>query len=187
MIEVFFDIEGDLDFDKPLWQIAAVAVDSSTHKVIDSIELKILVDENLCSDTALVISGYNTELWKKTALHETACILKFTEFLKKYLYVKVNGKKTFYVAQLVGHNAQSFDGPKLRAWYKRNGSFLPASFLVLDTLQLAMWYFRDRKSKPTNFKLGTLGEWFCIKPEGNLHDAMVDLMLCVKIAEIISK
>jgi DNA polymerase III epsilon subunit-like protein len=109
----------------------------------------------------------------------------FAAFLKRHAttdMVSRNGRP-YQVAQLVAHNAV-FDGVFLKEWYERLGLFLPGTYRVFCTMQRALWLFHEDKSltPPTDFKLGTLCEFFGITLRAeNAHDALADVRATVQL------
>jgi DNA polymerase III epsilon subunit-like protein len=66
--------------------------------------------------------------------------------------------------------------------YTRAGVFLGADPRVLDTMQLAMWWFHQRGMEPENYKLGPLCQYFGIPVGDETHDALADVRLTVQLA-----
>lgn len=184
---VFFDLEtGGTDPEKhPIIQIAAMAVDEN-WLVLESCEVKIKFDEEACSEEALKVNSFDPEVWAEEAVGEREALRFFSRFLKRHATVKMISKRgrPYYVAQMAGHNAATFDGPFLQAWYRRLDEFLPGYFRVLCTCQLAQWFFYNKKDQPENMKLETLCKFFDIEIEG-AHDAMVDIQANVELARVL--
>ena len=89
----------------------------------------------------------------------------------------------FRVAQLVSHNSQ-FDGPFLKAWFDRQGIFLPASYRVYCTLQRTYWFFHEspRLPLPDDYRLGTLCEYFGVPLHPHdAHEALADVRATVAL------
>lgn len=140
---VFFDLEtGGLDPDRhPIIQLAAIAVETKGWKELEALSMRILFDAKSAETEALAMNHYDPELWRAEGIAPSAAMERFSALLKRHATVAKTSKagKPYKVAKLAGHNAASFDGPFIRAWYKRLGAFLPADFIVLCTLQLAAW------------------------------------------------
>lgn len=186
---VFFDLEtGGLDPDvHPITQIALVAVDEEFN-VCEELELKLMFDVGVCSDDALAVNSYDADTWKKEAVSQQQAMAHVSSFLKRHATVKMISKRgsPYYVAQLAGHNAATFDGPFLQKWYRRADQFMPAGYRVLCTLQLAQWHFYNHASPPSNMKLGTLCNLFGISlPPDEAHDALADVRANVKLARLL--
>ena len=66
--------------------------------------------------------------------------------------------------------------------------YCPADWRVLDTLQLAQWwYFATGKKRPANFRLETLCGEFGIELEGEAHDALVDVRATLELARELTR
>ena len=86
------------------------------------------------------------------------------------------------VAELAGHNVASFDVPFLRRYFELCSLFYPASFIPLDTLQLARWWKEVHGIEIENLKLGTLASFFGIELGADAHDALADVRANVEVA-----
>ena len=86
----------------------------------------------------------------------------------------------YYVAKLAGHNAASFDGPRLRRMFDEAGVFCPAELHVRDTLQLALWWHEKRSLTLKSLRLTELCAAFQIPTDG-AHDALTDVRLCAAL------
>lgn len=175
---VFFDLEtGGLDPARhPVIQIAAIAVDERLRE-LDTLEVKVDFDLASADPQALEKNSYNRVVWDKESRPALHVCGEFSRFLKRYADVEMTSKagKPYYVAQLIGHNSDSFDGPFLQAWYRKLDQFMPAAFRTLCTYQRALHYFHERDGlpKPENFRLEGLCKYFGA-PLSNAHDAMAD-------------
>lgn len=176
---VFFDLEtGGLDPAKhPIIQIAAIAVDEKLQELAE-FEAKILFKVENADPQALAINSYNAQEWAAKARLPGDVCDDLSSFFKRFADVKMTSKagKPYQVAQLIGHNAASFDGPFLQQWYRKLDQFMPAAFSVLCTYQKAMHFFHDRyqQPRPENFKLESLCKYFNV-PLANAHDALADV------------
>lgn len=186
MNTVFFDLEtGGIDPSKhPIIQIAAIAVGSDLVER-NHFEVKVAFDPAECDPEALKHNCYNEAVWKEKSVNPSDAIARFSAFLKEHADVRmVSGRtgKPYFVAQLIGHNAASFDGPFIQAFYRQYDAFLPASYRVMCTLQRAIWYFHERPDikQPTDFKLATLCQYFGIELV-NAHDALADIRATVAL------
>jgi len=187
---VFIDIEtsGLNRFKHAIIQIGAVAVDHNLE-AIDAFDRRIKFKEENADPAALIINGYDRDLWDKEGVKPKDAANDFAKFLREYADVDLVSKrgKPYTVAQLAGHNADRFDGPFLQEWYKRLDQFLPASYRLLCTYQRAMWYFLERQiTAPADFKLTTLCEYFDI-PLDNAHDALHDVRATLELYRRLTK
>lgn len=182
---VFFDLEtGGLNPEEhPIIQIAAIAVDEQL-RTLKEIEIKVAFDLASAEPEALAHNSYNADTWKAEAYHELAAEAAFSKFLRDFADVEMTSKagNKYHVAQLIGHNGDSFDGPFLQAWYRKLRKFLPAAFRTLCTYQKALHHFHDRPHlpKPENFKLEGLCKYFGITLTG-AHDALADVRATVEV------
>ncbi len=176
---VFFDLEtGGFDSSKhPIIQIAAVAVDERLE-ILEEFERKVQFDVSTADPQALLKNSYVREVWEREAILDTYVARDFSYFLKEYADVQMTSKSkgsTYYVAQLIGHNADKFDGPFLQEWFKQRKQFLSASPAVLCTYQRAMHHFHEHPSigQPASYKLADLCRFYGIQLD-NAHDALAD-------------
>lgn len=183
---VFFDLEtGGLDpLKHPIIQIAAIAVDEQLRE-LDAFERKIDFDTDEADPEALTKNSYNRELWAESCRPAWQVNRDLSSFFKRFADVEMIAKasgRPYKVAQLVGHNADSFDGPFLQHWYRRLDQFMPAAFRTLCTYQKALHHFQDRPHlpKPENFKLEGLCKYFGI-PLTDAHDALADCRATVEL------
>lgn len=181
---VFFDFEtGGIEPSKPEIQLAAVACDEFFQEV-GSFESKISFNEADADPRALEINHYTPEAWKDAPNGETV-IRNFAKFVDRFKSVEMISKRTgkpYSVARLAGHNAATFDAPRLRRMFDAAGCFMPCHPIPLDTLQLALWHFQCAGIKPENFQLSTIAKYFGIDADG-AHDALADVRLCARIAD----
>ncbi len=188
MVVVYFDLEtGGLQPTHPIIQLAAVAVEENAWEELGSFEAKLLFDESEADAEALKINHYDPEVWKKHGKSPNAVALLFARFLEPFKAIQMISKRTgrpYSVARLAGHNAATFDGPRLQALFSGLGMFLPADPRVRCTLQRALWYFEESgKPAPCNYKLESLCKHFGIEiPESGAHDALVDVRLTIQLA-----
>ena len=192
MTVVYFDLEtGGVEDYRPDIQIAAVAVDNETWREIAAIEMKIAFESDQADPEALAINHYDAAVWRAEALPLLTVIERFSRFLDRFKVLPRVSKRTgrpYRVAQLAGHNAATFDAPRLKSMYTRAGQFLAADPRVLDTLQLAMWWFHNQHlPEPENYKLGPLCERFGIPVGEEAHDALADVRMTVKLARALQE
>jgi DNA polymerase III epsilon subunit-like protein len=183
---IFFDVEtGGTQPQHPTIQLAAVAIDDESWKELDSFQVKIQFDPATCDPEALKMNHYDPEVWAATAKSRSAIAGLFSRWSQPYLCVQMESKRKpgvkFWVASLAGHNAQTFDLPRLQELFA--GTFFPFSYHVRDTLQRAMWFYHEHPelTRPESLKLSVLAQAFGIDATG-AHDALTDVRLSVQIA-----
>lgn len=185
---IYFDSEtGGVLPKHPTIQLAAIAINDETGEEIGQFECKIRFDEAECDPEALKMNHYTPEAWKDAIAPDLAA-LKFAAFAKPFMCIEMVSKKTgnpYRVGKLAGHNALTFDLPRLRQLFGSN--FFPFSYHVRDTLQRALWYFDEHLeiSRPDNLKLGTLCSFFGIDVTDGAHDALYDVRLSAALARAI--
>lgn len=182
---VFFDFEtGGLNPESPDIQLAAIAVDSNWTE-IDTFERKIQFDVTKADTKALEMNHFDADVWKQHAKPESVVAEDFSAFLGRHKSIEMVSKRTgnpYSVARLAGHNALTFDGPRLKAMFERYRMFLPAHPLVLCTLQRAMWWFLENGKSVESLKLASLCDFFGTKlPDA--HDALADVRGSIIIAK----
>ena len=175
---VFFDIEtGGLDpLRHPITQIAAIAVDEHLNE-LETFEAKLDFDMATADQEALRKNNFDRKVWDRESRPDMLVCSELSRFFKRYADVEMTSKagKPYCVAQLIGHNADKFDGPFLQVWFKRLDQFMPAAFSVMCTYQRAMHHFHEHPNieRPASLKLADLCKCFGISLE-NAHDALAD-------------
>jgi DNA polymerase III epsilon subunit-like protein len=189
---VYFDIEtGGLNPKRhPIIQIAAIAV-TDRLEPIEAFEAKIRFDERDANRNSLRKNHYHPGVWAKEALEPREAVKSFGEFLRRHATITLlsSSGKPYQVAQLAAHNA-AFDGAFLQSWYERLRTFLPARCQVLDSLQLAMWFFQlnTNEPPPADFKLATLCRHFGVDFHAAIaHDALADVSATVRLCQEIRR
>ncbi len=192
---VFYDLEtGGLDPQKhPVIQFAGVAVHVDRWEVMEELELKIRFRESDCDPEALEANSYNRVVWAGEAVNRNAAIRRIGLFFRDHATVPMEKSKKpgeyWWACQTGGHNAARFDDAFLRAMFDSANEFCIASFMVLDTLQLAMWANLqerlrapdpDAVEEPPNLKLETLCDRMGIPLEA--HDALEDVRATAELA-----
>jgi DNA polymerase III epsilon subunit-like protein len=181
---VYFDFEtGGVKDDSPNIQLAAIAVDGDWTE-LGVFEEKIQFDEKTADPKAMAINHYDPLAWQASALRPCDVVKNFADFLEAFKCLTMTSRRTgrpYKVARLFGHNAASFDGPRLRTMFGLAGVFLPASMFIGDTLQRALWWFEERREQPESLKLTELCKYFGIDVDG-AHDALKDVRLCIALS-----
>jgi DNA polymerase III epsilon subunit-like protein len=183
---IYFDLEtGGVLEQHPIIQIAAIAIDDATWQELDAIEMKLQFNISDADPEALKINHYDAAVWRAEAIPVGQAIGRFARFLEPHKSLHLISKRSgrpYSVAQLAGHNAATFDGPRLQNMFRATGAFLPADPRVLDTMQRAMWFFQERGTRPEDYKLGTLCKHFGIEVGDDAHDALADVRLTIQLA-----
>lgn len=186
---VFFDTEtGGLEDRHPTIQIAAIAVNAAWEE-IGIYERKLRFDIATADPEALQMNSYNEAEWAREAIPPKTAYADFGAFMSEHASVEMTSKRTgrpYRVCRLAGHNAARFDAPRLQDAFKAHGLFLPASYHVLDTIQLAMWCLHLSMAEVEGLKLGDLCKRLGIPVEG-AHDALADCRMAIAVARRLSK
>lgn len=181
---VYFDLEtGGLEPGHPNIQLAAIACYPGTVGFIDSFEAKILFDPARCTPEALEKNGYKAEDWAE-ALPEDEVVKRFDKFLQKHSTLTLVSQRTgnpYTVAKLIGYNAATFDGPRLKAMFDARKMFLKADMRIRCVLQRALWYFDSIDSpQPDDFKLATVHRTLGLEPR-KAHEATADVLMTQEV------
>jgi DNA polymerase III epsilon subunit-like protein len=186
MYRIFFDLEtGGVLPQHPNIQLAAIAVDRE-WKEIDHFNERIRFNVADCDPEALKMNHYDPETWKD-ALSEREVAGDFADWLHPFRCVQKISNRTgnpYMVAPLFGHNAASFDAPRLRQMFASYGLFLAADMYVRDTMHLALWHFERRGEHPQTLRLAELCKAFGIEM-GESHDALADTRACMSLAKVL--
>ena len=187
---VFFDLEvaGAKDnFD--IVQIAAIATDSRLN-VLEEFERKIQIPLRFWPPRrfirCLCLRLIQPTVWKRASDMPEDAAKDFASFLRRHASVTLwsKSRRPYRVAQLVGHNAERFDGPLLHKWFRDVGVFLPAARAVFCTKQRAHWFFFEHQSlePPKNFRLKTLSDYFGVSlSDAEAHDALADVRATLEL------
>lgn len=183
---IYVDLEtGGLLDDSPIIQLAAIAVDEATGAEVDTFQRKIRFNESAASPEALALNHYDRAVWELEAVEPVDAVRDFELFLQPHRCVEMRSRAglVYRVAKLCGHNAATFDGPRLQRLFKAHGVFLPADPRIRCTIQRAMWFFDERPKlkPPQDFKLATLAAYFAIPTDG-AHDALADVRMTIALA-----
>lgn len=188
---VYFDLEtSGLEPHHPDIQLAAVAMDEATWTELETFEAKLEFDIAAADPAALELNHYTAEAWAR-AEAPIRVVSRFTDFLNRHKSLEMVSQRTgkpYEVARLVGHNAATFDGPRLQTLFRRFSRFLPADPRVRCTCQRALWWFDEHPlaPRPDNYKLKTLCEYFRI-PVEQTHEALADVRLTIALARALSQ
>lgn len=175
---IYFDLEtSGLSLTHPVIQLAAVA--TRDGKELSSFECKLAFDEKEADPKALELNHYDPAVWAKEAKSASEAIRSFDTWAAPYRSVKRTSQRTgndYYLGQLAGYNALTFDLPRLRALYGTD--FFPFSYQVRDILQRVFFYFDEHPlvTPPVDFKLSTVASFFGFTVDG-AHDALTDVHL----------
>ena len=185
---VYFDLEtGGVADGHPDIQLAAIAIDETSWAELACFEAKIEFDAAAADPEALRLNHYSPEAWQE-ALPAALVAARFSAFLERFRSLQMVSKRTgrpYAVAKLVGHNAASFDGPRLRRMFERVQRFLPADPRIRCTCQRALWWFDERGLAPADYKLATLCEHFGIEIS-QAHEALADVRATIALARALS-
>lgn len=189
---VFFDLEtGGLEPGvHPIIEFAAIAVsiEGGEWKIAGELDMKLAFDESVCSPQALEINGFyaNRSAWD-AAIPEKIAMNAIAGFFREHATVPMTSKggRSYKIARLAGHNIASFDVKFLQAWFRSWKEFLPAHYVVLDTMHLAAWklgHLVGVNGGIPDLKLGTLGQYLKIERQGDAHTALSDVRVNVDVA-----
>lgn len=185
---IFFDFEtGGVEARHPSIQLAAIAVRDADWAEVASFEAKLKFDETAADPEALKMNHYDAEVWKAEAIPQALAASKLARWSEPYRSVEMISKRTgnpYRVAKLAGHNALTFDLPRLRELY--GGAFFPFHYFVKDTLQRVLWFYDEHPEmkRPESLKLTTLCAAFGIPTDG-AHDALTDVRLSAALAKAV--
>lgn len=182
---VYFDLEtAGLKHHHAITQLAAIAIDGNGDEVA-SFNQYIQFDPKLADPEALKIQNYSPEKWAH-AISDLEARRQFAEFLRPFMFIPMVSKRgrAYKVARLGGFNAARFDGPKLLHWFKTGDVFLPAHPMMLDVMQLVLWWAHENPThKLENFRLESVAPYFDIQHE-QAHDALCDVRATAQIGEL---
>lgn len=185
---VYFDMEtAGLTEAHPTIQLAAIAIDEDSWAELEPFEAKIKFDLAAADAAALAMNNFDPSIWNEKAIPESEAARQFSGLLKRHSSLTMTSKRglPYSVAKLVGHNAASFDGPRLRSMFARHAIFLQADPRIRDTLQRALWYFDENGiAPPENYRLETLCRYFGV-PIAETHEALADVRLAIQLARAI--
>ena len=180
---IIFDTEtGGLLPHHPTIQIAGIAVDADWREV-DAFERKIAFTTTDADPEALELNYFDPEVWRRESVTLRGAIDDFGSFLRNHADCQKISRagKPYTVARLCGHNAATFDMPRVESHFKGHGAFFPADYRVLDTLQIFRWLRFVRPDVPESGKLTDIAAFYGVKVDG-AHDALFDCRLTAAIA-----
>ena len=174
---ILFDLEtsGLLSYKHEIIQIAAAVYSLTTGTILDTFERKLEFDIYKAEPRALEVTRWSQEAWA-SAVPAITAYEDFNAFIAPHKNVRMYSekkKKEYYVAQLAGFNAATFDGPFLTKAFRDNQLFLSASPKILDVMQLAMWILRLRNIRLENDRQETICKHFGITYDA--HEALADV------------
>lgn len=199
---VFFDLEtGGLNPEKhPIIQIAAIVVDADSLVELLSWECKVKFRIQDCDPDALAHNSYgkNPAAWDE-AIPGNDAFQQFDRLIANNATMVRYSQKTgkpWRSCRLGGHNIAGFDVEFLNVAYGRRDKFKPYSFLVLDTMQEAQWWWEREcrlcrnigrtLRRPNSFKLVDLCAHFAVPlPAEEAHDALADVRATVGLAKVL--
>lgn len=148
----------------------------------ESIDIKVQpfpADE--IDDSALEVSGVTREALQDR-LSPKVGYVRMTKTLGQYVDKFNRADKMIFA----GYNAR-FDFDMLRAFWQKNGDNYFGSwfyFPPIDVMNLAAVRLIRSRHLLKDFKLATVSEHFKIEPEGNLHDALADVLVTKQLFDI---
>lgn len=198
---VFIDVEtGGLDLERsPIIQMAAIATTVGCDEIgrirlteIEALEQKIAFDPSTATSEALEANSYDEAAWNRESVTLRTAHARLNNLVSKHATIPMRGKRPphrpYQLAQIAGHNAARFDAPMIQRDQRQFGMFWPGHYLVLDTLQLALWTtLVDESFRPENMQLGTLARALEVDVDGSdvddleLHDALVDVRVNIAV------
>lgn len=189
---VFIDLEtaGTNPERHPIIQVAALAADE-TLSPLEAYEAKVRFHPHTANRYSLRKNHYHPGIWSLEAKEPKTVAQELADFLRRHASVaKLSARGDSYrVAQLVAHHA-AFDAAFLRCWYDRLGLYLPASPLVLCTLQRALWYFAEHPelTRPKDMKLATLCKYFGVNLHAAAaHEALADVAATLALYQALTQ
>jgi len=169
---------GVMTYKDDIYQIGAIYEDKEYSNIFQPFNPD-TEDPNVIE--ALSVSGRSPEDLRNAPTNLSGFI-EFQKFLKSIVNPFDRSDKVF----LAGYNTQ-FDAQMLRTWWRKRGDKYYGSFfypLVLDVGVIFVDYLiKSGKTLPPNFKLETVLKWAGIEVEGDLHDAMTDIIYTKKLYE----
>jgi DNA polymerase III epsilon subunit-like protein len=130
--------------------------------------------------------SYDAAVWSELAVEPAEACQRFARFMNPFRSVEFISKRTgqpYTVARLIGHNAATFDGPRLQRLFKSHNMFLGADPRIRCTCQAAMFWFDTHGIQPPSFKLSDLCRWFGLPVDENTHDALADVRMTIQLAQ----
>jgi DNA polymerase-3 subunit epsilon len=181
---IFIDTEtGGTDKEHALLQLAGIIVfeDDSYLEVEEEFNYFIKPFPNdLIEDQALEVNHITRE--QIATFEEPKTIYnQFTKILSKYVDKFDKKDKFFFLA----YNSP-FDNQVVRRFFdKNNDKYFGSWFWTPDlcVMRKAAEKLIETRPQLPNFQLSTVAEFLGIKQEGDLHDALTDIRLTIKLFE----
>jgi DNA polymerase-3 subunit epsilon len=187
---IFIDTEtGGTEKEHALLQLAGIIVLEDELHPFETEQAEIQETFNLfvkpfpddvVEDTALAVNHITREQIE-TFEEPKSIYKKFTEILSKYIDKFDKTDKFHFIA----YNSP-FDNRVVRTFFDKCGDkYFGSWFWTPDicVMRMAAEKLLDRRKELRDFKQGTVAEFFGIKQEGDLHDALTDIQLTIKLYE----
>lgn len=181
-ISIFIDTEtGGTEKEHALLQLAGIVVEETGSILEVKEEFNFFIQpfpDDKVEDSALSVNHISREQLS-TFLTPREGYYKFNSILSKYCdkYNKLD--KMFFV----GYNSP-FDSGFVRRFFEKNGDNYYGSWFWtpdIDVMRQAAWLLKDQRHLLPNFKQETVAKYLGIEIEGDLHDALTDIKVTMKI------
>lgn len=184
LVKTFIDVEtGGFDSKtNGLIQVAGIIEVNGSVKEEFNFQMQPLKGRKYDTQ-ALVKNGYDMAMIKKFNPN-AMCFGMFRQMMKKYIDPFDNKDKSFFIA----YNSD-FDEQFIRQWFKDNKDDYFGSLFwnpSICVMKKACEFLIEHRDEFTNFRLETVANFFDLKPEGNLHDAMVDIKLTKELYHMLN-
>lgn len=163
-----------------LWQIAMLIV--IDNEVVEQRDFKVRPPKGtMLNKTALEIGGI-TPIDLEGFPHHTNVYDEIIDIFGKYVD-KFDKEDKF---TMHGYNVH-FDVGFMRAFFAANQDKYYGSWIWsnnVDVMTIASQYLKDERHKLKNFKLATVAEYLNAGIQGDIHDAMNDILITREIYKI---
>ena len=136
-----------------------------------------------CSPEALKVTGKTMDMLLSYP-PESEQYRNLLAMLGRHIDKRNRADKAYWV----GYNANFDVGFARKMFERQEDKFFGSWFWsapVLDLMPLLGFVFPGLRPRMLNFKLGSVAAELGIKPSGELHDAKVDIDLCVELFKLI--